>query len=75
MPLKSMLEDIPTTSDVGSKRNSKGHTTTWMGYKLHIDAADGGISIRCLLSSASMHDSQAAIPLAEISHQRAQPFT
>ncbi|MDQ7003987.1 MAG: transposase [Ghiorsea sp.] len=70
MSLQAMLDDLPTACDVGTKRNSKGHKTSWVGYKLHIDAADGGIPISCLLSSASMHDSQAAIPLAEISNAR-----
>ncbi len=66
MSLTAMLDDLPKACDVGTKRNSKGHQTSWIGYKLHIDAADGGIPVSCLLSSASMHDSQAAIPLAEI---------
>jgi len=70
MPLAAMLDDLPKACDVGTKRNSKGHQTSWIGYKLHIDAADGGIPVSCLLSSASMHDSQAAIPLAEITRRR-----
>jgi len=70
MPLAVMLAELPTPCDVGEKCNSKGYKTTWVGYKLHIDAADGGIPISCLLSSASMHDSQAAIPLAEITNKR-----
>ena len=44
--------------------------TTWVGYKLHIDVADGQIPISCLLTSASLHDSQAAIPLATLSAER-----
>jgi len=70
MSLAAMLEELPKACDVGTKRNSKGHQTSWIGYKLHIDAADGGIPVSCLLSSASMHDSQAAIPLAEITAKR-----
>lgn len=70
IPLAVMLDDLPKACDVGTKRNSKGYKTSWIGYKLHIDAADGGIPVSCLLSSASMHDSQAAIPLAEITHSR-----
>jgi len=66
MSLSSMLDDLPKVCNVGTKRNSKGHQTSWIGYKLHIDAADGGVPISCLLSSASLHDSQAAIPLSEI---------
>jgi hypothetical protein len=70
MSLEEMLEDLPKKCDVGVKRNSKGHTEHWIGYKLHIDAADGHIPISCLLTSASLHDSQAALPLAEMSRTR-----
>ena len=42
----------------------------WVGYKLHIDVADGQIPISCLLTAASLHDSQAAIPLATLSAER-----
>ena len=57
-----MLADLPRACDVGSKRNAKGHTTSWIGYKLHVDTADGGIPISCIMTSASTHDSQVAIP-------------
>ena len=65
-----MLADLPTHCAVGTKRNAKGHTTSWIGYKLHIDVADGDIPVSCLLTSASLHDSQAAIPLARMTAQR-----
>ena len=65
MTLEEMLEDLPKVCDIGVKRNAKGHQESWTGYKLHIDAIDGGIPVSCLLTSASVHDSQAAIPLAE----------
>ena len=42
----------------------------WVGYKLHIDAADGGVPVSCILTSASLHDSQAAIPLAHLTAGR-----
>ncbi len=70
MALAAMISELPTACDVGTKRNSKGHQTSWIGYKLHIDAADGGIPVSCLLSSASLHDSQVAIPLAEKTSER-----
>ncbi len=70
MDLSEMLDDLPKACDVGTKKNSKGYKTSWTGYKLHIDSADGGIPISCVLTSASTHDSQVAIPLAKISHQR-----
>ena len=68
--LPRMLADLPTHCNVGTKRNAKGQTTSWIGYKLHIDTADGDIPISCLLTSASLHDSQAAIPLALITASR-----
>ena len=70
MGLSDMLEDLPTACDVGTKKNSKGYKTSWTGYKLHIDSADGGIPISCVLTSASVHDSQVAIPLAKMSNER-----
>jgi Transposase DDE domain/Transposase domain (DUF772) len=68
--LSEMLADLPTACDVGTKRNAKGYKTSWTGYKLHIDTADGDIPITCLLTSASVHDSQVAIPLATITAGR-----
>ena len=70
MTLQEMLADLPRACNVGSKKNSKGYVETWVGYKLHLDVADGQIPISCILTSASLHDSQAAIPLAELSAQR-----
>ena len=70
MSLPEMIADLPRACDVGTKRNAKGHQESWIGYKLHIDAADGGIPVSCILSSASLHDSQVAIPLATMSNAR-----
>lgn len=70
MGTKEMLEDLPKACDVGTKMNSKGYKKSWAGYKLHIDAADGHIPISCILTSASVHDSQVALPLAELTNQR-----
>jgi Transposase DDE domain len=68
--LEAMLAGIPNICDVGAKKNSQGHTETWVGYKLHISTAEGGIPIAALLSSASTHDSQVALPLMALCHQR-----
>lgn len=65
-----MFGDIPTACDRGSKCNSQGYKYSWNGYKLHIDTADCGVVVSALLSSASMHDSQAAIPLALMTAER-----
>jgi hypothetical protein len=74
MTLDEMLKDLPVICDVGNKSDSKGYKTSWIGYKLHIDTADGDIPISCILTSASVHDSQAAIPLAEMTNQRVTNF-
>jgi hypothetical protein len=68
--LPEMLAELPTGCDIGSKRNSKGYKHSWTGYKLHIDVADGQIPVACLLTSASVHDSQVAIPLMTLTGQR-----
>ena len=70
MSLGEMLADLPRHCDVGAKRNAKGHQETWIGYKLHIDTADGEIPISCVLTAASVHDSQVAIPLATMTATR-----
>jgi hypothetical protein len=64
--LQENLADLPTCCDVGTKINAKGYKTCWIGYKLHIDSIDGDIPVSAILSSASLHDSQAAIPLAQM---------
>ena len=68
--LADMLAELPTGCDVGTKRNSKGFSETWIGYKLHLDVSDGMVPISAVLTAASTHDSQAAIPLTRISRQR-----
>ena len=70
MTLRQMLADLPRPCDVGCKRNAKGHQETWIGYKLHVDTADGDIPVSCVLTSASVHDSQVAIPLATMTAGR-----
>ena len=49
----------------GCKKNAKGHTDHWIGYKLHASTSDGGIPLALYLSSASLHDSQPAILLQQ----------
>ena len=70
MTLAEMLDDLPQACDVGTKRNAKGYKESWIGYKLHIDAADGGIPLSCILTSASVNDCQVAIPLATMTAAR-----
>ena len=68
--LAENLAELPARCDRGCKKNSKGKTESWRGYKLHIDTIDGDIPVSAILSSASMHDSQAAIPLAQMTAGR-----
>lgn len=70
MTLEQMTADLPQACDIGCKTNSSGHKYTWIGYKLHLDVTDAQIPVSCLLTSASLHDSQAAVPLAEMTAQR-----
>ncbi len=70
MTLEEMRAELPRVCDCGTKRNSKGYPEYWVGYKLHLDVADGGIPISCILTSASLHDSQVALPLATLTAQR-----
>jgi hypothetical protein len=68
--LADNLADLPTACAVGCKRNSKGHQECWIGYKLHLDTIDGDIPVSAILTSASVNDSQVAIPLAQLTAQR-----
>jgi hypothetical protein len=61
---EALLAELPIACAVGSKRDSKGNVMHWRGYKLHADVGDDGIPLLCLTTSASLHDSQAAIPMA-----------
>ena len=65
MTQKERVDDLPKMCNVGAKKNSKGNIEYWIGYKCHLDIADGDIPLSCIVTSASLHDSQVAIPLAE----------
>ncbi len=68
--VSEMLKGVSTTCDIGVKTGNDGHQNYWRGYKLHIDVADGQIPISALITAASVHDSQVAIPLMEMSSNR-----
>lgn len=68
--LSENLADLPTACDWGGKRNSKGKDEHWRGYKAHLDVIDGDLPVSFVLTSASLHDSQAAIPLAQMTAER-----
>jgi hypothetical protein len=68
--LDRMLNDLPQLCDYGVKQGSQGTEFFWRGYKLHLDVADGQLPISAVLTSASVHDSQVAIPLMTMTGQR-----
>ena len=68
--LAEMLNDLPRVCDRGTKCNAQGFKNAWNGYKLHIDTADCGVPVSVLLTSASVHDSQTAVPLATMTAAR-----
>jgi len=68
--LTENVADLPIHCNKGTKKNAKGYLASWKGYKLHLDCVDGDIPISAILTSASLHDSQVAIPLAQMSDER-----
>jgi hypothetical protein len=68
--LEENVADLPRDCDWGCKTNSQGKGESWRGYTLHLDSIDGDVPLSWLVTSASMHDSQAAIPLAQMSARR-----
>ena len=68
--LSDNLGDLPTACDWGCKKNSQGKVECWRGYKAHLDVMDADIPVSFILTSASLHDSQVAIPLAQMSAER-----
>jgi hypothetical protein len=68
--LERQLKELPQQCDTGTKKNTQGYEQYWRGYKLHLDVADGQIPISAILTSASVHDSQVAIPLMTMTSAR-----
>jgi hypothetical protein len=68
--LSENLAELPRACDIGAKKNAKGMEQYWRGYKAHLATADGEIPVAFVLSSASLHDSQVAIPLMQMAARR-----
>jgi hypothetical protein len=64
------IAELPQVCDAGTKTDSKGHWHFWVGWKAHIDWSDGGLPLNVIMTSASLHDSQVAIPLAKRTAER-----
>jgi hypothetical protein len=65
--VEESLKELPIFCDRGCKKNSKGYQDAWIGYKLHVDVNDCGLPVSVVLTAASLHDSQVAIPLMKMS--------
>ena len=59
------LAELPTACDYGVKKDTHGHRHYWVGFKLHIDWSGSGYPLAAVLTSASVHDSQVAIPMSK----------
>ena len=44
--LPENLADLPQGCDWGGKRDSKGKTSYWCGYKLHLAIGDGEVPLK-----------------------------
>ena len=64
------LSELPTACDIGTKVDAKGHKMSWCGFKLHLDVVDGDIPVLAVTTSASLHDSQPAIPMMKRTAER-----
>jgi len=72
-PGRSALEnmaDLPQACDWGCKLDSHGKKKNWKGGKLHVAVTSAGFPVAWTYTSASMHDSQAMIPLAQQAAER-----
>ena len=63
MPAKQALAELPVACNWGIKHDTDGNEYRWRGYKAHLAWADGMMPLLCVTTSASLHDSQSAIPM------------
>jgi hypothetical protein len=67
--LQEMVKELPTVCDMGMKMNAQGIATVWKGFKLHAAVDDMGVPVSVILTSASLNDCEAAIPLMSKTNQ------
>ena len=62
--LETLRTDVPIHPNWGIKKNSEGKNTFWFGFKAHLAVGSKSQYIlQSLMSSASLNDGKAAIPL------------
>jgi hypothetical protein len=69
---RNSLSKLPKECAWGCKKNSQGKVSYWKGYKLHLDVTDIGLPITAIVTSANVHDSQAAIPMEKLTGKKVQ---
>ena len=67
---ESAAAELPKECEWGCKKDSQGKTKFWKGGKVHVGTTRGGVPVACVYTSASLHDSQAAIPLMRQASER-----
>lgn len=72
--VKRLEEELPTACDKGMKKSAQGYTEIWKGYKLHAAVDDHCVPLAVIITSASLNDCEAAIPLAAKSNLVARNF-
>jgi hypothetical protein len=64
------VAELPTVCDRGVKKNAKEYKESWNGYKLHADINDAMLPLSVVITSASIHGSQVAIPLMKMTSKK-----
>jgi hypothetical protein len=59
----TIINNLSTVCDYGTKKDSKGYKYTWKGYKLHVAVNDYNIPVVAIVTSASVNDTLVAITL------------
>lgn len=70
--IDNMIQDLPIHCDKGMKKSAQGYTMIWKGYKLHAAVDDHCVPLAVIVTSASLNDCEAAIPLSSKSNQVAK---
>jgi hypothetical protein len=72
--LDTIINDLPNQCDKGMKKSAQGYTVFWKGYKLHTAVDDMCVPLAVIVTSASLNDCEAAIPLTKKTHLVADNF-
>jgi hypothetical protein len=70
---KTSLAAIDKACAWGCKKNSDGKVSFRKGYKLHLDVSDTGFPLTAVVTGATVHDSQLAIPMEQVTEKKV-PF-